>query len=185
MNGIYGAIAVPSRLYFPLSRTRPLNGMRVSVKDNFHLDGVVSTLGSRSFTALYRTQNSTAHCIKDLMDQGAQIVGKAKLSAYASTEVPPEKTIDYLAPFNSRGDGYQGPSGSSSGVGSSVAGYEWVDLALGTDSKLLQGAHLTPYLAYTSTASGSIRMPAATYGLWGMKTTNDSFDLTGVEPSVP
>lgn len=57
------------------------------------------------------------------------------MGAYAGSKVPPEKTIDYFAPWNPRGDGYQGPSGSSSGAGSSAAGYDWIDLAFGTDSK--------------------------------------------------
>lgn len=166
-SGLYGAVAVPSRLYFPLSQDKPLNGLRVALKDNFHLDGTYTTLGSRAYTELYGTQNTTAQFVKTLIDQGAQIVGKTKLSAFATAEVPPEKTIDYLAPFNPRGDGYQGPSGSSSGAGSSIASYDWLDVSLGTDT------------------SGSIRMPAASYGLWGMKTSHDSFDLTGVVPSVP
>ncbi len=57
------------------------------------------------------------------------------MSAYAGSEVPPEKCIDYFPPWNPRGDGYQGPSGSSSGTGSSAAGYDWLDIALGTDSQ--------------------------------------------------
>jgi hypothetical protein len=133
--GLYPVVAVPSRLYSPPTSERPLNGLRITVKDNYHLSGFHSTLGSRSYTKLYPPQQETSVIVKALIDQGVVIVGKTKLGAYAGSEVPPEKCIDYFPPWNPRGDGYQGPSGSSSGAGSSVASYPWVDLALGTDSK--------------------------------------------------
>ncbi|KAI0099877.1 amidase signature enzyme [Nemania sp. FL0031] len=166
-SGLYRAIAVPSRLYSPPTPERPLNGLRITVKDNYHLAGVYSTLGSRSWTKLYDAQESTAVLVRQLLDLGAVIIGKTKMSAYAGSEIPPEKTIDYLAPFNPRADGHQGPSGSSSGAGASVASYDWVDLALGTDT------------------TGSIRMPAASYGLWGLRATWGSWPLEGIMPGVP
>ncbi|KAI1121232.1 amidase signature enzyme [Nemania abortiva] len=166
-SGLYRAVAVPSRLYSPPTPERPLSGLRITVKDNYHLAGVHSTLGSRSWTKLYDAQSSTATLVRQLIDLGAIVIGKTKLGAYAGSEVPPEKTIDYLAPWNPRADGYQGPSGSSSGAGASVASYEWIDLALGTDT------------------TGSIRMPAATYGLWGLRSTWGSWPLEGIMPSVP
>lgn len=125
------------------------------------------------------------------MDQGAIIVGKTRLGAFAVSEVPPEKCIDYFPPCNPRGDGYQGPSGSSSGAGSTVASYDWVDITVGTDSK--ETFH-TIYLKNTTAdsisklaATGSIRMLAASYGLWGLRSTWSSFrmDGTGIVPSVP
>ena len=109
--------------------------MRISIKDNFHLNGVVSTLGSRSFTALYDPQTITNEVVCILLDKGTIIVGKTAMGAYAGSEVPLEKNIDYFASWNPRGGGYQGPSGSSSGAGSSAFGYPWVDFALRTDSK--------------------------------------------------
>ncbi|KAJ5608958.1 hypothetical protein N7528_009525 [Penicillium herquei] len=133
-TGLYLIAAVPSRLYFKADATKPLNGKRITVKDNFNLSGVVTTMGSRSYTSYYGVQNETAPYVKELIAQGAVIVGKTKMSAYTGFEVPPEKTINYLAPFNPRGDGYQGPSGSSSGAGSCIAAYDWVDISLGTDS---------------------------------------------------
>lgn len=108
-------------------------GMRVSIKDNYHLAGVKTSAGSRSYTNLYGPQAETSEFVKQLIDKGAIVVGKTKLGAYAGSEVPPEKCIDYFPPWNPRGDGYQGPSGSSSGAGSSIASYPWLDLAVGTD----------------------------------------------------
>lgn len=134
-SGLYRVVAVPSRLYFEPSQDKPLNGLRVTVKDNYKLSGVVQTMGSRSFTKLYGPQTETADAVRALIDLGAVIVGKTKLGAYAGSEVPPEKCIDYFPPWNPRGDGYQGPSGSSSGAGSTVASYDWVDIGIGTDSE--------------------------------------------------
>jgi Asp-tRNA(Asn)/Glu-tRNA(Gln) amidotransferase A subunit family amidase len=133
-SGLYPVVGVPSRLYSPPCPEKPLNGVRFSVKDNHDLAGIQTTLGSRSYTKLYGPKKQTAALVKKLLDLGAVIVGKTKMGAYTGSEVPPEKCIDYLAPWNPRGDGYQGPSGSSSGAGSSVASYEWLDVALGTDS---------------------------------------------------
>lgn len=43
--------------------------------------------------------------------------------------------VDQLYPFNPRGDNYQIPESSSSGSGASVASYDWIDLAMGSDSE--------------------------------------------------
>ena len=107
-----------------MTHDKPLNGKRISAKDLFHLEGIVTAIGSRSCAECYEAQNSAAKYVQELVDQGAIIVGKTKMGAYAGSEVPPEKCIDYFAPRNPRGDGYQGPSGSSSGAGLSIAGYE-------------------------------------------------------------
>jgi Asp-tRNA(Asn)/Glu-tRNA(Gln) amidotransferase A subunit family amidase len=131
----YLGIPVPSRLYFPPSQQKPLNGLRISVKDNFHIDGIVSSLGSRSYEKLYGPQSLTSLCVQNLVEHGAVVVGKTAMATFAGSEVPPWNCIDYPTPWNPRGDKYQGPSGSSSGAASSVANYDWLDLALGTDSK--------------------------------------------------
>lgn len=128
-------LAVPSRLYTPVSPERPLNGLRVSIKDIFHGRGIQTTAGSRSYTQLYPKQERSADIVLALVEQGAVIVGKTKLRAFAGSEVPPEKCIDYFPPWNPRGDRYQGPSGSSSCAGSSVASYPWLDFAFATDCK--------------------------------------------------
>lgn len=99
-----------------------------------HLAGIVTTLGSRSYTELYGEQQDSSEYIQLLIQKGAVVVGKTKLSAFAGSEIPPSQCIDYFPPWNPRGDGYQGPSGSSSGAAASVAGYPWLDAAICTDS---------------------------------------------------
>ena len=62
-SGLNSVVAVPSRLYYPATSGRPLIGKRISVKDLFHLEGMVTTIGSRSYAECYGVQKSTAKCI--------------------------------------------------------------------------------------------------------------------------
>ncbi|KAF2645931.1 amidase signature enzyme [Massarina eburnea CBS 473.64] len=162
------AVAVPSRLYFDPSPEKPLHGKRIGIKDNIHLEGVRTSNGNRAYADCYGPQSETAALVKDLIDQGAIIVGKQVLNAFAGSEKPPDQCIDYPAPWNPRADGYQRPAGSTSGGGSSVAGYDWIDYALGTDT------------------TGSLREPARVCGLYGLRLTNrvisaKGFDSNSVE----
>ncbi|KAK1833473.1 amidase signature domain-containing protein [Podospora conica] len=165
-TGSEAAVAVPSRLYFKKDQPgKPLNGRRIAIKDNIHLNGVITGMGNRAWAELYGESSETAKFIQDLVDLGAVVVGKTKLSAFAGSEVPPDQCIDYLAPFNPRGDEYQGPSGSSSGAASAAGGYDWLDHSIGTDT------------------TGSIRSPATSHGVWGLRTTWGSLPIQGVVPS--
>ena len=116
--------------------------MRLSVKDLFHLEGITITISSRAYTECYGSQKITASFVRNLMDKGAVIVGKTKMSAFAGSELPPEKCIDYFPPWNPRADGYQGPSGSSSGAGASLAGYDWMDGSIATESEFPKGLQI-------------------------------------------
>lgn len=57
------------------------------------------------------------------------------MSASASDEEPTDQWIDYHCPWNPRGDMYQSPSASTTGAAASLAGYDWLDASVGTDSK--------------------------------------------------
>ncbi|KAF1954360.1 amidase signature enzyme [Byssothecium circinans] len=160
-------VPVPSRLYFTTTEQQPLAGLRVTIKDNIHLSGVITGLGSRAYAELHGKQNTTAKYIQSLIEKGAVIVGKTKLSAFAGSEIPPNQCIDYFPPWNPRGDGYQGPSGSSSGAAATVAGYPWVDAGVCTDT------------------SGSLRHPASSHGTWGHRIAWRACSMDGIVPAVP
>jgi hypothetical protein len=130
-------VAVPSRLYSQVTPLRPLAGLRIAVKDLFHLANIKSALNDRSFLETYGPDAATATYIKNLIDLGATIVGKTKMTAFAGGERAPENWIDFHCPFNPRADGYQAPSGSTSGGAACLAGYEWLDLSMGTDSTII------------------------------------------------
>ena len=82
---------------------------------------------------MYPPAGKTAACIEHLIDAGAVIVGKTKLSSMVSTEEPTQG-IDFQTAWNPRADGYQSPAGSSSGSGAAMGSYSWLDISIGSDS---------------------------------------------------
>lgn len=75
--------------------------------------------------------------------------------------------VDYLAPFNPRGDGYQQPSSSSTGSAVACAAYTWLDFSVGTDT------------------GGSIRHPAGVCGTYGVRPSLDAVSVKGVLSVAP
>lgn len=127
------SIAVPSRLKVHNSDL-PMAGLRIAVKDNFDLQGTKTSLCSRPYYETYPAKYRSASCIQTLLDRGAIIVGKTKLTSFGTWEEPTE-SIDYLAPWNPRADGYLSAGGSSNGSGVAIAAYKWLDIAIGSDSE--------------------------------------------------
>ncbi|KAK0121858.1 hypothetical protein ONS95_010137 [Cadophora gregata] len=120
---------------------------------------------NRAYNELYPPRTTSADYVVKLLELGAVIVGKTKMAAFASAEEPTDQWIDYHCPFNPRGDNYQTPSVSSTGAGASLAGYSWLDHSIGSDT------------------SGSIRLPAAFNGLFGLRTSYGITSRRGIIPS--
>lgn len=110
----------------------PLAGTRITVKDIFDVAGLKTGLGSRAYAELYPPAKTTAHSIQKLLNLGAELVGMSKMCSMV-LNAPPTQCVDVIAPFNPRGDGYQSPSGGSSGQAAAVATYKWLDFAIGSD----------------------------------------------------
>ncbi|KAL9100611.1 MAG: hypothetical protein Q9163_004027 [Psora crenata] len=161
------AIGVPSRLYYTVTASQPLAGVRLGVKDIYDIAGVKTSNGNRAWYGLYPAANTSAVPVQRLIDAGAVIVGKMKTSQFANGETATADWVDYHSPFNPRGDGYQDPSSSSSGPGAGAGSYPWLDLTLGSDT------------------GGSIRGPSQVQGLFGNRPTHGLVDLTGVMPLAP
>lgn len=123
-----------------------------------------TSFGSRAWYEISDVKNETATAVQRLIDAGAIIVGKNKLSQFANAGAYVTEHIDYLLPFNPRGDGYQSPSDSSGGSAAAVASYDWLDASMGSDT------------------GGSVRGPAIANGVHGNRPTQDAVDLTGVLP---
>ncbi|KAF5120173.1 Glutamyl-tRNA(Gln) amidotransferase subunit A [Metarhizium anisopliae] len=160
-------VAVPSRLYYTPTKDKPLAGVRISVKDLFDLKGLKTSGGNRAFYARSNIKNETAIAVQKLIDAGAVVVGKTKLSDFAFGGSYFTSHIDYLLPFNPRGDGYNLPSDSSGGSGASVASYDWLDASVGSDT------------------GGSVRGPAQQNGVHGNRPTHGAVDLSGAIPLSP
>lgn len=92
------SVAVPSRLFFTATAEKPLAGLRVGVKDDYDIKGVLTTYGSRAYAYTYPPSNRTSGVIQNLIDQGAVIVGKTKLSTFANAYFTASQWIDYFLP---------------------------------------------------------------------------------------
>ncbi|KAK7715941.1 hypothetical protein SLS57_006692 [Botryosphaeria dothidea] len=143
---------------------QPLAGVRIGIKDLFDLKGMKTSGGNRAYFATVQAANETAPAVQKLIDAGAIVIGKNKLSEFAWAGAFHMDHIDYLLPFNPRGDGYNSPADSSGGGGASVASYDWLDLALGSDT------------------GGSVRGPAAYNGVHGNRPSQGAVDLQGAIP---
>ncbi|KAI7153411.1 hypothetical protein KC349_g8396 [Hortaea werneckii] len=155
-------IPVPSRLY-SLRDTRPFAGYRVAIKDLFDMKGLLTTGGSRALQYIRTPANSTAPAIQRIVDLGGVLVGKQKLAQFASGADPWEWQDEHY-PWNLRGDGWLTCSASSSRGGCSIAAYNWLDFAIGTDT------------------GSSMRRPAAVSGTYGQRPSQGMMILEGVIP---
>ncbi|SPN98678.1 related to amidase family protein [Cephalotrichum gorgonifer] len=118
---------------------------------------------SQAWIAVTPIANATAPAIQRLVDLGAALIGKYKLAQFASGANPWD-WVDEHYPFNPRGDGYLTCSASSSGGGCSVAAYEWLDNAIGSDT------------------GSSMRRPAAVSGTYGNRPSQGMITLDKAVP---
>jgi Asp-tRNA(Asn)/Glu-tRNA(Gln) amidotransferase A subunit family amidase len=138
----------------------PLAGMPVALKDLIDQEGRVTTCGS-SFYA--ETATSTAECVRRLEDAGAVIIGRANLHEFAFGF---NSENDHWGTVRNPWDLETSAGGSSGGSGAAVA------------------AGITPIAIGTDTG-GSVRVPAALCGTYGLKVTYGKISLDGVFPLVP
>ncbi|MEV0335573.1 amidase family protein [Nocardia sp. NPDC050717] len=147
----------------PATATGPLTGHTVAVKDLFAVAGYPLGAGVGDFLAGRAPEPRHATVVAALLAAGADLTGIA--------------TTDEFAYSITGGNGRTGmpvnpaapqrvPGGSSSGPAVAVARGE-ASIGLGTDT------------------AGSIRVPGAYQGLWGIRTTHGSLDTTGLLPLAP
>ena len=136
-------------------RRGPLAGVPISVKDHVWVEGLPATNGSRALADFVAPRS--AACVQRLVDAGAVIVGKTNNPEFCYRGVTDNAlfgaTCNPRAPSRTSG-------GSSGGAAASVAA-GLVPLAIGTDG------------------GGSIRIPSAFCGTYGLK---PSF---GLVPKMP
>lgn len=139
--------------------------LRVAVKDNIDMKGEVTTAGSAYLARTSPPAARDAPCLAIVRERNLPIVGKTNLTEFAVT-VSGENS-HFGTPRN-RFDGKHAviPGGSSSGSAVAVK-TGMADVALGTDT------------------AGSIRVPAACCGVYGLKTTFGLVSTKGVFPISP
>jgi amidase len=136
----------------------PLSGKRVVLKDNICLAGVPMMNGASTLEGYVPDIDATI--VTRILDAGGTIVGKAHCEYFCLSGGSHTSALGPV--HNPYKYGYSA-GGSSSGCGALVAAGE-VEMAIGGD----QG--------------GSIRMPAAYSGCYGMKATHGLVPYTGVMP---
>jgi len=140
-------------------------GLRLAVKDNIDMKGRVTSAGSEFVSKNSAPATRDASCLALARERNVQIVGKTNLTEFAITV---SGKNSFFGTPKSRLDGknYVIPGGSSSGSAIAVA-TDMADVAFGTDT------------------GGSIRIPAACCGIYGLKTTYGLVPIKGVFPISP
>ena len=147
--------------YWPSDPNR--KELRLAVKDNIDMKGVVTTAGSGFFSQTHQPAEKDAACLAVARRRKVQIVGKTNMTEFA---ISPSGMNEYFGtPVNPLKRSLI-PGGSSSGNAVAVAS-GMADVAFGTDT------------------AGSIRVPAACCGIVGLKTTFGLIPIEGVYPVEP
>jgi aspartyl-tRNA(Asn)/glutamyl-tRNA(Gln) amidotransferase subunit A len=136
----------------------PLHGVPIGVKDLFLVEGMSRTCGSQ---ILHEAPSEVdASCIANLKEAGAIVVGLLNLNefAYGPTGINPHVGTA-RNPWNAE----RACGGSSAGAGCAVAA-SLVPAAMGTDT------------------GGSVRIPAATCGVVGLKQSYGLVSRHGIYP---
>lgn len=134
----------------------PLDGIPIGIKDNIDVAGMPTTAGIAAFRNRVPAQDAAV--VARLRAAGVVILGKLNLHEGALGATTDNPT--YGRCENPRVPGST-PGGSSGGSGAALAG-ELVTLTLGTDTM------------------GSVRIPAAYCGNWGLKPTRGLVGNSGL-----
>ena len=127
------SVAVPSRLATGSSNAATLAEFRVVVKDVIDIAGPTSNC-NWAHMRLHKKAESCSPLVQKLLEANTPILGKTKLSPFLTREEASE-AVDFQTSWNPRADGYQSTGGSSSGSAAAAAAYDWLDIAIGSDSK--------------------------------------------------
>ncbi|MGQ4599385.1 amidase [Nocardia sp. R6R-6] len=122
----------------------PLHGVPIAVKDEFHVAGVVTTFGSRANTT---PAAADAEMVRRLRAAGAIIIGKTTMPEFGQWPFTESSTFGMT---HNPWDRTRSTGGSSGGSAAAVAA-GLVPAAIGGDG------------------GGSIRIPSACCGLFGLK----------------
>ncbi|MCR2822789.1 amidase [Lederbergia panacisoli] len=138
-------------------QTGILEGIPLSYKDNLNTKGIRTTSGSKVDENFI--PNEDAGVVRTLQREGAINLGKVNMHefAFGITSNNP-----FYGPVKNPWNKEYTPGGSSGGSGAAVAASLSV-ASIGTDT------------------AGSIRIPAASCGVIGLKPTHDLVDATGVK----
>ena len=160
-----GSFFVPHDLEAPVrgAATGPLAGLTAVVKDMYDIAGTRTGGGSPEWLAAQKPAIRHAAAVEQILAAGATITGKTICDEflYSVTGI----NAHYGMPVNLRAPG-RIPGGSSSGS-AAACGANACDFALGSDT------------------GGSVRIPAAFNGLYGLRPSHGRIDLSGAMAMAP
>jgi amidase len=162
---LYRSAFVPHDIAAPIkgAATGPLAGLTAAVKDMYDIAGTVTGNGIPTWLETHAPATANAAAVQKILDAGATIVGKTVCDEFFYSVTG--ANAHYGTPVNPRAPGRL-PGGSSSGSASAVASGA-CDFALGSDT------------------GGSVRIPAAFNGLYGLRPTLNRIDATGATAMAP
>lgn len=147
----------------PPTRAGTLDGESVAVKDLYAVAGQRIGAGNPAWLDAAAVESRHATAVADLLDAGASLRGIARTDELAYSLAG--TNAHYGTPPNPRAP-HRISGGSSSGSASAVS-LGHATIGLGTDT------------------GGSIRVPAAYQGLWGIRTTHGAAARDGLLPLAP
>jgi amidase len=159
------AIFVPHDIKAPIRETAdgPLAGLTCAVKDMYDIVGERTGGGNPQWLAAQQPATRHAAAVKRVLDAGTTIIGKTICDEFFYSVAG--INAHYGTPPNIRAAG-RIPGGSSSGSAAATAA-GLCDFALGSDT------------------GGSVRVPAALCGLYGLRPTHGRVDIAGAMPMAP
>lgn len=155
------AAAAESAVRIAQGQALPLDGMTVGVKANIDVEGLPTTAGVAARRDAIATTDAAV--VRRLRAAGAVIIGQVNMHEAALGATTDNEA--YGVTQNPHRIGHT-PGGSSGGSGAAVAA-GFCDVALGTDTL------------------GSVRLPAAYCGVYGLKPTNGLVDDDGLVMLAP
>lgn len=144
----------------PAPNSGPLSGRSVAVKDVIAVAGHATGYGNPFYLAQAPVNEQHAEVVQQLLDAGASVQGISHSDEFAYSL---DGTNEHYGASPNRFDLDRLGGGSSSGSASAVA-WGFADIGLGTDT------------------GGSIRIPAAYQGLYGLRPTHGAVTVDGLLP---
>jgi amidase len=160
-----GSAFVPHDIAHPIhgATAGPLAGLTVAVKDMYDLAGERTGGGNPRWLETHPPAGKNAEAVQRLLDAGASVIGKTVCDEFFFSVTG--ANAHYGTPVNPRAPGRL-PGGSSAGSAAATAAGA-CDFAIGSDT------------------GGSIRIPAALCGIYGIRPTHGRVDMSGAMPMAP
>lgn len=160
-----GSAFVPHDISRPIegATAGPLAGLTVAVKDMYDIAGERTGGGNPRWLQTHPPASKNAVAVQRLLAAGACVIGKTVCDEFFFSVTG--ANAHYGTPVNPRAPGRL-PGGSSAGSAAATAAGA-CDFAIGSDT------------------GGSVRIPAALCGIYGIRPTHGRVDMSGAMPMAP